>query len=35
MIISRKKHVHLGPVWNEGLQNRGIEKNAGMRWSEK
>jgi hypothetical protein len=26
---------NLGPVWNEGLQNRGIEKNAGMGWSEK
>jgi len=25
----------LGPVWNEGIQNTGIGKNAGIRYDEK
>ena len=29
------KIIGLGPVWNEGIQNAGIGKNAGIRYDEK
>ena len=39
LMVKKKPVGHCGPlygpVWNEGIQNAGIGKNAGIRYDEK